>query len=351
MLEAADQRSSNVFMAELFGAVAGATGTCDVILRSTFKIIAYASEVKDATADQQRIALELENLQAITAAFQGFLRSNAVTKKGFADSAPITTALQHCQAYTKTLEDKFEATRTKGRLLWPLKSKTEIQKVLQDIARFTNLLHWALSINGWSLFCNEQGNSAESLKKALDSGIERIVQMIGPVSDNTGNTTDIQAYFNGIESALEATQQTIAKISDVGIKNKNILEHIENAMDSDASSSERKEFLEWLAPNEIWDKHRHVCSTRQEGTGTWILQAAEYFDWRDNPASGTLWCHGIPGCGKTVLFSCMLENLLAFAPRQKGAVAAVYFDYKDDAKQDPTTIMMYIIRQLCETLY
>jgi hypothetical protein len=66
------------------------------------------------------------------------------------------------------------------------------------------------------------------------------------------------------------------------------------------------------------------------------------------PAS-FLWLHGIPGCGKTILSSVVLQNLYHVYNNDSGRVVAYfYFDFKDRQKQIPELMVRSLISQLSQ---
>jgi hypothetical protein len=62
--------------------------------------------------------------------------------------------------------------------------------------------------------------------------------------------------------------------------------------------------LEWLSTLQPQTKHHEVCSRRLPDTGEWLLEREEFRSGCNEAQSkNVLWCHGIPGAGKTVLTS------------------------------------------------
>lgn len=53
--------------------------------------------------------------------------------------------------------------------------------------------------------------------------------------------------------------------------------------------------------------HADVSSRRVDGTGNWFLETAEFQTWLTS--SSTLHCEGMPGAGKTVLSSLVIDSL------------------------------------------
>jgi hypothetical protein len=82
---------------------------------------------------------------------------------------------------------------------------------------------------------------------------------------------------------------------------------------------------------------------RQVGTGSWFLESDEYAAWKTDPAS-FLWLHGIPGCGKTILSSVILENVLQYCADDPGRIVAYfYFDFNDTEKRSPDSMVRSLI--------
>ncbi|KAG0634298.1 hypothetical protein HOY80DRAFT_987102 [Tuber brumale] len=70
--------------------------------------------------------------------------------------------------------------------------------------------------------------------------------------------------------------------------------------------TEESRILLWISPLESWKRHSDVARTRARGIGEWVLQSREFQAWReggkDQPASRILFCHGVPGAGKTFIW-------------------------------------------------
>jgi hypothetical protein len=55
---------------------------------------------------------------------------------------------------------------------------------------------------------------------------------------------------------------------------------------------ERWDIVTWLSPLNFWTKQNDVFSSRQEGTGQWLLDSNKFRDWVFGTGN-TLWCSGI----------------------------------------------------------
>lgn len=66
--------------------------------------------------------------------------------------------------------------------------------------------------------------------------------------------------------------------------------------------------VRWLAAPDCSSNFSKALETRHAGSGRKLMETAAYIRWRKNPGS-FLWLNGIPGCGKTILASIVIEAL------------------------------------------
>jgi len=69
---------------------------------------------------------------------------------------------------------------------------------------------------------------------------------------------------------------------------------------------ERRQILSWLSPLKSWKRHSDVAGARARGVGDWVLKTAEFQAWQRDadgqPSDAVLFCHGVPGAGKTFVW-------------------------------------------------
>ncbi|CAG5184572.1 uncharacterized protein ALTATR162_LOCUS10976 [Alternaria atra] len=332
-------------MPDVLGAVTGVIGACDVIARATLKSLEYISEVKAAPKHLERLKDELETLESVTSALRGFLKSARVARIGFTESCPIFIFVDKCKDHVVELEQYFAEKKTQSRLLWPLDAKPGLEKRLEGIQKFVNLFHLALSVNGWSYFCKEAEEAGKMLKQELDEWKE-VRKTLQPLNNMSEDLQHIRSHCRVIEAGLELLRDSTApKLEEIKV-------HLQAHLDKE-SMEERKrshnELLNWLSADDLLVKHRQVLGTRQKGTGGWSEQMLRETDWLYKQSSRTLWCHGIPGCGKTVIFSTILEHIKAQSDPKCTLVAAIYLDYKDQRFHDLRSVLAALTRQLIES--
>ncbi|KAN0119232.1 ankyrin [Hyaloscypha variabilis] len=107
---------------------------------------------------------------------------------------------------------------------------------------------------------------------------------------------------------------------------------------------EQKKVLDFFGRVSPKENHAMSLKLRHEGTGLWLLKESRFNEWLQN-CDSHIWLHGIPGAGKTVLASLVIEKVLQVC-KPSEAVAFFYCDYKDTAKQDPCYILASIASQI-----
>jgi hypothetical protein len=104
----------------------------------------------------------------------------------------------------------------------------------------------------------------------------------------------------------------------------------------------------WLSGPDASSNYHKAHKQRQTETGLWLLHSERFTAWKAKPTS-RLWLYGIPGCGKTVLSSTVIKNLLEHCdgcPRK--ATVYFFFDFNDIQKQDPELMLRSLLCQLLE---
>lgn len=79
-----------------------------------------------------------------------------------------------------------------------------------------------------------------------------------------------------------------------------------------------------------------------------MLEGEQFTRWKKSAAS-RLWLYGIPGCGKTILSSTIINHLLQHCDDDTSMVTAYfYFDFNDAQKQDPEQMLRSLLCQLLQ---
>jgi hypothetical protein len=106
------------------------------------------------------------------------------------------------------------------------------------------------------------------------------------------------------------------------------------------------EILDWLTPVNYGPQQSDYITRRQPGTGQWLLDSAEFRIWLDT-GKQTLFCPGIPGAGKTILASIVIEDLnTRFQDDASIGVAYLYCNFRRRDEQKVEDLLASLIKQL-----
>ncbi|RDA85708.1 hypothetical protein CP532_0719 [Ophiocordyceps camponoti-leonardi (nom. inval.)] len=115
-------------------------------------------------------------------------------------------------------------------------------------------------------------------------------------------------------------------------------------------NSDSDRILRWLSPHEFWRQQADFLSRRQPGTGEWLLETDEFQAWQKIKGF-TLLCQGIPGAGKTILASTVIDSLQR--RHQKDPTVGIAFVYCNHKRQDEQTalrLLENLLKQLTQGL-
>jgi Cdc6-like AAA superfamily ATPase len=111
---------------------------------------------------------------------------------------------------------------------------------------------------------------------------------------------------------------------------------------------EHEAILKWLTPTEYAPQQNDYIRRRQPGTGQWLLDSAEFQKWLDT-SKQTLFCQGIPGAGKTILTSIVVDDL---CKRYRGdptiGIAFVYCNFRRRGEQQADDLLANLLKQLTQ---
>ncbi|KAK6598467.1 hypothetical protein H4I95_09077 [Botrytis cinerea] len=110
----------------------------------------------------------------------------------------------------------------------------------------------------------------------------------------------------------------------------NLVLNLTNRIENQFADQTTRDIYRWLAAPDPFPTHSATLKKHQPNTGTWFITSKQYVDWYlGNDAF--LWLYGIPGSGKTVLCSTIVEHLMAQVQQHpKIALAYFYFDFNGD---------------------
>ena len=271
------------------------------LLGLSASVIKYVRSIKGASSERQCLLRELSHLRGILSTLQEHADdiSEGDDDAQWASTARCLSAndgpIKQFRELLEMLLTKLETTgRTKkiiGAIAWPF-VRDEVNQILESLERFKT--YFALSL--------EQDHIA--LSKCIRK----------EVSDIRGLLVDLQS-----------------------------------STERDDKRSRAKEFLailEWLSPISVWTQWQDIFSRRHDQTGSWFWSTPECQQWQSIRGK-ILYCPGIPGAGKTVMSSSVVDHLRNTEPKTT-AVICHFCSYKDSNSQDLCGTIGSIIRQLLQ---
>ncbi|KFY41877.1 hypothetical protein V494_02746 [Pseudogymnoascus sp. VKM F-4513 (FW-928)] len=317
-------------MADPVGAGAGIVGVIGLAIQLTQVVVQFGMDWKNAPDDVKTFMAELGTLKTVLSETNTNILLNSDFEAAFQNrpsvllsqlgpNAPATTDTKHllgvCQ---KELES----------LLKELKKRGESHQL------------------GWGRF-----KSAFLAKDTRDSveNLCRQCQLLNSMLSIDAAVLGATTYKEVKEARKEQQEwhQAEEKISMAirgGLDESNWLQ--ENQL------RQRKEqaILEWLTPIDYSSQQSDSISRRQPGTGQWLVDSAEFQTWLTT-GKQTLFCPGIPGSGKTILTSTVIENLITQFRHDKNiGIAYLYCNFKRRDEQNIYDLLANLLKQLAQAL-
>ncbi|KAF9779399.1 hypothetical protein IL306_001771 [Fusarium sp. DS 682] len=111
---------------------------------------------------------------------------------------------------------------------------------------------------------------------------------------------------------------------------------------------ERYEIFDWIGTVDYGSRQSSLFDQHEEGTGEWFLNSNAFQEWL-RTRDGMLFCPGLPGAGKTVLASIVIQNLLnLFGDDSNTGIAYHYCDFKHQDNETVNLILSSILKQLAQ---
>ncbi|EGO55775.1 hypothetical protein NEUTE1DRAFT_117897 [Neurospora tetrasperma FGSC 2508] len=119
------------------------------------------------------------------------------------------------------------------------------------------------------------------------------------------------------------------------------------SMKAKLNRAEQDRLHAWLVQINPSSNHNTANSLYEKKTGDWIFRSQEWKLWVNKQSKErSLWIHGIPGAGKTILASHIIEQLIK--TKCSGSVALVYYYCYHGHNRDETfSFLRWLISQLC----
>ncbi|KAJ7481671.1 ankyrin repeat-containing domain protein [Mycena latifolia] len=308
----------------------------------------YIMNFRDAPKDQKRLLSEIQSLEPLVKELGNRIKSN--------QAAGLTSGLQKFETpliqlkrVMERLTQKLDSSgisKVSNRVVWPLWGKEDIEEGLNTIERFKSLLNTWLGMDIWSDFAEEQRTDHSYIASSIQDFAEE---------QRTDHSYMIRSVKNLVQEHKVSHNQTLASLKDATEDQKighnyiaksirDVVRNQEHSRDS-AEAAERAKIIDWFSPINFFLRQADISNTRQRGTGEWLLENRLFNHWKSRTGS-TMWCRGMPGAGKTVLASIVVDNLRATLESRSMRAAVIYLNYKETEAQSPSNLLAGLWRQL-----
>lgn len=291
------------------------------ILELSTEVVKYIRAVAGASKERKRLRDEVLGCQQIVDQLQDGIdeAENESWKETVAALKADDGPLGRLTIIFRALEVKLRPSTGLSNLKWPFKEK-EIQDVLVSIEREKALLHLAL--------LNDHRKLTQEIKKSAKEHTKLLADLVAELkrgsSENTTKLTELKNKIDRLQSQLERT-----RLSD-----------------------EEAAILSWLTDLDFASQQNDFINLRAEGTGQWLLDSPEFRAWIETKGR-TLFCPGIPGAGKTIISSIVVDTLRksrdgnSFGTGSIG-IAFVYFNFRRQNELTLDNVLLAILKQLSE---
>ncbi|KAJ0418505.1 hypothetical protein BJY00DRAFT_324866 [Aspergillus carlsbadensis] len=107
-----------------------------------------------------------------------------------------------------------------------------------------------------------------------------------------------------------------------------------------------QEVLDWITKVDFNHQHNDNLQQRLSGTGNWFVGSDEFDRWMRQPQQ-TLFCPGIPGAGKTIMSSIVIEHLKSkFVNDPEVQICYLFCSYQASKRQTTLQFLLSLLRQL-----
>ncbi|KAK4167201.1 hypothetical protein QBC43DRAFT_231228 [Cladorrhinum sp. PSN259] len=130
-----------------------------------------------------------------------------------------------------------------------------------------------------------------------------------------------------------------------GVKN---VQQTVNEIRHDISQALKRQVCEWFRQTNPSFLHTAATELYEPGTGDWVMRCDEWQRWLQLNLR-CIWIHGIPGAGKTILASHLIEELKAHCAQQlnNNVLAIYYYCYHGHNQDEAKPLVRWLISELC----
>ncbi|KAF4809179.1 Vegetative incompatibility protein HET-E-1 [Colletotrichum siamense] len=234
----------------------------------------------------------------------------------------------------------------------------------REIASLTSILEYIGHVED-QLTEDEKEALAPSIKEStkLLGELEKIFNENTSLEKHEGTSKLISLKPRAVWRRLRIKPEDIQKLRQRITLNVHFLTAIKGFRDSEAihatkqvvtlmhdeqTSRQEREILDWLTTTDYAPQQRDHLSRRYTGTNQWLLDCDKYKSWISGK-SQTLLCPGMPGAGKTIMVSVVVDDLFhRYRNDSSVGIAYVYCNLEGQERQTYYDMLSSITKQLAQ---
>ncbi|KAF4445698.1 Ankyrin repeat-containing domain protein [Fusarium austroafricanum] len=139
-----------------------------------------------------------------------------------------------------------------------------------------------------------------------------------------------------------------AKLSnETSLATKDGVDRLNQLQDNQQRNKDRQKVLHWLTAIDYSPQQNDFFSQQEQGTGQWLLELTAFQEWLESGSTETLFALGIPGAGKTILTSIVVNELVRrYSNDDTIGIAYIYCDYLRTDEQKAIDLLASLLKQL-----
>lgn len=183
---------------------------------------------------------------------------------------------------------------------------------------------------------NNQQRDLEDIDKGCRTVLEELRRILDKNSELSSETGSVGKRIKRVWKSLNWKPEDIDKLRSRISTNIGFLNTFNGRLARDGvtklvrlqGNQELQAIFDWLTPIDFVSQQHDFIARRQQGTGQWLLDSAEFEAWVETNKQ-TLFCPGIPGGRKTILTSIVVKELTTrFSNDSTIGIAYIYFNFR-----------------------
>lgn len=312
------------------------TASIIAVLQLSAKVVQFTGAAAGAAKERKRLREEVRACEYILQQLkdesddseEGKAWSETI-KALEAPGAPLSRLWVALSAVTARLRPKEGLRKVSTTLKWPFEEK-EVDRIIGTIEREKSLLALALT--------NDSRKLIQGVEKSARENGRQLADLIKALKESSNES---QHRFAELKSDMLLVHESQGYLAEN-------LDHLNNRQDDRETTEQGKAILEWLSPIDYAPQQNDFIQRRHAGTGQWLMDSVNYQQWLESDQQ-ILFCPGIPGAGKTILTSIVVEDLhTRFGNEKDVGIAYIYCNFKRKDEQRAEDLLANLLKQLSQ---